>query len=521
MHSAIRLPAPSLVALIFPALILIPGALSAQSTGVARAAASITEEDFYNRVEVIAHDSMMGRDTPSPGLDKTARWVGDEFRRFGLKPGGDDGSFLQEYVIQMVAPDLENSVIRVSGGGELAFGRDVIAALGTPAEEEVAGGVVLLAGGALPEGIGEEEMRGRHLILLLPEDTAGQSRRAQMQMLNDIVAAEPVSIMLVNRQSDADWNQAAALQGQRTQPRTPWESGTRAFPTILSVRESSLARLLEARSMEVPSLPKDPDEPATFIQVPGLELTIAARSRVIQELRAPNTVGILEGSDPTLKDEYVVFSGHMDHVGVGRPNEAGDSIYNGADDDASGTVAVVELAEAFAMLDPAPRRSIVFLTVSGEEKGLWGSAYFANYPTVPVESMVADINADMIARNWPDSIVVIGKEHSDLGATLDEVATAHPELNMVPMDDIWPEENFYGRSDHFNFARKGIPILFFFNGTHDDYHRPSDELGKINAEKASRITKLMFYLGLEVANAPRRPQWDPEHYAEIVGGGGS
>ncbi|MGD8360962.1 MAG: hypothetical protein PVJ04_05985, partial [Gemmatimonadota bacterium] len=218
MHSAIRLPAPSLVALIFPALILIPGALSAQSTGVARAAASITEEDFYNRVEVIAHDSMMGRDTPSPGLDKTARWVGDEFRRFGLKPGGDDGSFLQEYVIQMVAPDLENSVIRVSGGGELAFGRDVIAALGTPAEEEVAGGVVLLAGGALPEGIGEEEMRGRHLILLLPEDTAGQSRRAQMQMLNDIVAAEPVSIMLVNRQSDADWNQAAALQGQRTQP---------------------------------------------------------------------------------------------------------------------------------------------------------------------------------------------------------------------------------------------------------------------------------------------------------------
>jgi Zn-dependent M28 family amino/carboxypeptidase len=342
-----------------------------------------------------------------------------------------------------------------------------------------------------------------------------------MLMLNDIVAAEPASIMVVNRQSDADWNQAAQLQELRTQSRIPWETERRAFPTILSIRESSLVRLLETRSMAVPPPPEDPYEPATFVQVPGLELTIAARSRVINELRAPNTVGILEGSDPTLKDEYVVFSGHMDHVGVGSPNEAGDSIYNGADDDASGTVAVVELAEAFAMLDPAPRRSIVFLTVSGEEKGLWGSAYFANHPAVPVDAMVADINADMIARNWPDSIVVIGKEHSDLGKTLDEVANAHPELNIVPMDDIWPEENFYGRSDHFNFARKGVPILFFFNGTHEDYHRPTDELASIDAEKASRITKLMFYLGLEVANAPDRPRWDPEHYSEIVGGGGS
>jgi hypothetical protein len=489
---------------LFLALLIFPGALTAQSSGVARAAASITEEDFYNRVGVIAHDSMMGRDTPSPGLDKTARWIADEFRRFGLKPGGDDGSFLQEYAIQLVAPDFENSLIRVSGGPELAFGTDVIAAFGTPSEEEVTGGVSLLVGSVLPEGVGGEEIRGRHLVIVLPEDTGAQSRRAQMRMLNDIIGAEP----------------AAELQGQRTQARTPLESGGRAFPAILSIREGSLARLLESRSMQLPPLPEDPEAPGTFSQVPGLELTIAAKTRVIQELRAPNTVGILEGSDPALKNEYVVFSGHMDHVGVGRPNAEGDSIFNGADDDASGTVAVVELAEAFAMLDPAPRRSMIFLAVSGEEKGLWGSAYFANYPPVPTEAMVADINADMIARNWPDSIVVIGKEHSDLGKTLEGVATAHPELNMVPMDDIWPEENFYGRSDHFNFARKGIPILFFFNGTHPDYHQPSDELENIDAEKAARITKLMFYLGLEVANAPARPKWDPQHYADIVGGGG-
>ena len=273
-------------------------------------------------------------------------------------------------------------------------------------------------------------------------------------------------------------------------------------------------------SLEIPTPPSDPQSPGELRVVADLDLTVEAESRVIEELKAPNTVGILEGSDPELKNEYLVFSGHMDHVGVGRPNAEGDSIYNGADDDASGTVAVVELAEAFAMLDPAPKRSIVFLAVSGEEKGLWGSAYFANFPTVPEGSMVANVNADMIARNWSDSIVVIGKEHSDLGETLERVWAAHPELNMVPMDDIWPEENFYGRSDHFNFARKGIPILFFFNGPHDDYHQPSDELENIDAEKAARITQLMFYLGLEIANDPERPRWDPESYAEIVEGTG-
>jgi Zn-dependent M28 family amino/carboxypeptidase len=252
----------------------------------------------------------------------------------------------------------------------------------------------------------------------------------------------------------------------------------------------------------------------------GVEFTVQAKAKVLSEFHAPNTVGILRGSDPELRDEYLVFSGHMDHVGTGTPNAQGDSIFNGADDDASGTVALVELAEAFAMLDPAPKRSIIFVAVSGEEKGLWGSAYFAAHPPVPTEDMVANVNADMIARNWPDSIVVIGKEHSDLGSTLERVAQEHPELDMVPMDDIWPEENFYGRSDHYNFAVKGIPILFFFNGPHEDYHQVTDEIGKIDAEKAARITQLMFYLGVEVANSPERPQWNPESYRQIVGGGG-
>jgi hypothetical protein len=229
---------------------------------------------------------------------------------------------------------------------------------------------------------------------------------------------------------------------------------------------------------------------------------------------APNVVGILEGTDSLLKHEYVVFSAHMDHVGI-RPGMGGDSIWNGADDDGSGTVGVIELAAAFAAA--RPKRSIILLTVSGEEKGLWGSDYFTAHPPVPIDKIVADLNMDMIGRNWTDTIVVIGMEHSDLGFTLRQVNAGHPELNMHAIDDLWPKEKFYFRSDHFNFARRGVPALFFFNGTHKDYHEASDSPDKIDAEKEARILRLVYYVGQQVANDAERPRWNPESYKRIVG----
>lgn len=231
---------------------------------------------------------------------------------------------------------------------------------------------------------------------------------------------------------------------------------------------------------------------------------------------APNVVGILRGRDPELRDEYLVFTAHMDHVGVRRPDESGDSIYNGADDDASGTAAIMEVAEAMTSLPRPPRRSLIFVAVSGEERGLWGSRHFVLEPPVPVTSMVANLNADMVGRNWSDTIVAIGKEHSSLGETLERVNAARPDLGMTAIDDIWPDERFYYRSDHYNFARNGVPILFFFNGTHAEYHRPADEVELIDGEKTARIGQLLFYLGLEVAEAPKAPAWNPDSYEQIV-----
>jgi hypothetical protein len=404
----------------------------------------------------------------------------------------------------------------VRGGGSevtLTYGRDFLFADNTFESGDYAGDLVLLAGpvtGALTADTAA--LAGKMLIF-----ATGPRNRADRQR---VLAWKPAGIMLVTSAPDSVWAQIAARSG-RPELRNP--SRPVGPPVVLAARAASLQPIVARLGADLAAA-----QSATAFEAKplgGAQLRAHVRIRAVERNSAPNVVGILEGSDPRLKNEYVVYSAHMDHVGVAGPAGSGgcraqgaDSICNGADDDGSGTVAVVEAAEAFARLNPPPKRSIIFLTVSGEEKGLWGSAYFAEHPPVPVASMVADLNIDMVGRNWKDTIVVIGKEHSDLGATLNRVAAAHPELNMRPIDDIWPQENFYSRSDHFNFARKGVPILFFFSGTHPDYHRPGDSPDKIDAEKEARIVRLVFYLGLDVANTVERPKWNPDSYKRIVTG---
>ena len=220
-----------------------------------------------------------------------------------------------------------------------------------------------------------------------------------------------------------------------------------------------------------------------------------------------------------LRDQYVVFSAHMDHVGMGPPDSEGDSIFNGADDDASGTATVVEVAEAFSALTIRPRRSILFVAVSGEEKGLLGSDYFASHPPVARDQIIANINLDMVGRNAPDTVVAIGQDYSSLGPLVQEVAAARPELGLVVAPDLWPEENLFVRSDHFSFAKNGVAALFFTTGLHDEYHKQSDEVELIDRDKMSRIGKLAFYLAWEIANADEPPTWTEEGRRVVAGSG--
>src|SRR5690606_33212408 len=178
--------------------------------------------------------------------------------------------------------------------------------------------------------------------------------------------------------------------------------------------------------------------------------------------------------------------------------------------------------EAFASLPARPARSLIFLAVSGEEKGLLGSSYFVDNPPVPTTRMVANINIDMIGRNWPDTVVVIGQAFSSLGPLATRISTERRELNMAVIDDPWPEERFFFRSDHFNFARKEIPALFFFSGVHEDYHQVTDEADKIDVEKTARIARLIFYIGHSIATDRDPPRWTDEglrQIRELVAGG--
>jgi hypothetical protein len=491
-------------------LALLAGPLRAQTAVPQdRAAATITAADVARHLGVIAHDSMLGRDTPSRGLDLTARYVADQFRRFGLRPGGDRGGWFQRYPITRRRFDAAASrVVLASAGIEAVarFDRTARYVQGMVPAAPLAGPTVLVGGTLGPDDVSRMALRDR-IVLYVPAVAEESSERA-VRVARALRLASPKAVLLI---SDLE-PETFAARIPRVMPARTTVDLRLASPPMLELSEAAVASALRAAGVDLRAARSG--AAPIFRELPALRARIELKDSVLMALTAPNTVGILEGSDPALKREFLVFSAHMDHIGVtsGLP----DSVNNGADDDASGTTGVIELAEAFSRPGARPRRSIIFLTVSGEEKGLWGSRYFSEHPAVPVDRIVADLNIDMIGRNWPDTIVAIGKEHSDLGATLERVNRAHPELGMTAIDDRWPEERFYFRSDHYNFARKGVPILFFFNGVHPDYHRPSDSPDKINAEKESRILRLLYFLGREVGDADARPKWNPESYQSIV-----
>ncbi|MDH3457796.1 MAG: M20/M25/M40 family metallo-hydrolase [Gemmatimonadota bacterium] len=500
----------------------VPAVLVAQAPEAsARAVASITPADVAQRVGIIAHDSMGGRNTPSPGLEKTAQYIAAEFQRFGLVPGGDDGTFIQHYRLANTRLDVARSGVAPAAGMSWQVGRDAVAFAGATGPDGVSGPAVVIAGvPAAGDELDPAAVEGAVVFWIEPQRAVGEAARRVFALRQRLWETGAAAVVQVSSMSDDQWR-LRVDRPVRTRMSKPWLEQSRA-PWV-QVRDETAASALSDHGFDIAQARVGEADRMVVTSLTALRPSVTLVQEVTEEFFAPNTVGILEGSDPVLKNEYLVFSAHMDHVGTSadgscRPKN-GDDICNGADDDASGTVAVVELAEAFALLTPRPKRSIIFVTVSGEENGLWGSEYFTLHPPVPMERMVANLNADMVGRNWKDTIVVIGREHSDLGATLARVAAAHPELNMTPIDDLWPEQNFYGRSDHINFARRGVPILFFFNGTHEDYHQATDHPDKIDAEKESRIVQLMFYLGLDVANATNRPKWNPQSYERIVSDG--
>lgn len=467
---------------------------AAQTPAVSAAAATITPQDVKMRVEFLASDQLKGRDTPSPGLELAAEYIAREFTSYGLKPGGDKGTFLQRWPFKASKLDVANVTAELRGptARKLVYGKEFFV-VPSPSSDTISGELVF--GGVSGANPPTRALFPKNVVAFyIPGSTMDQPwlQALQTGFIAALTGGARGVVFILDPlfKEDAIANVVSNIQGAAT-----------PLP-VLAVRYDVARDWLMQHNIDLEAARLSQE--ATALGKATLALRTAMKGT---ESNPPNVVGILEGSDPQLKNTYIVYSAHMDHVGVGAPDAKGDSIYNGADDDASGTTAVIEIAQAFSTMKERPKRSIIFLLVSGEEKGLYGSAFFVQNPPVPVKQLVANINADMIGRNAPDSTVAIGQDYSTLGAITQSIVKAHPELKLTVAPDLWPEENLFVRSDHFNFAKAEIPAIFFTSGLHADYHKPSDEPHTIDNDKLARTGRLLFYLGNELANSPTSPTW--------------
>ena len=497
------------LSLLFALLVSQP--LDAQAPGpLDGAAETITAHDLRAKIEILAHDSMMGRDTPSPGLERAAAYVVGEFHKLGLRPAGELGTYVQRFGVSRWTVDTGASSLELAAGAtrsKAAFGSEVRVIGGEVSGKPIGGAAVLVAGPLTREVTSSPRLRGR-IVILAPDF----ERPLQFDLgdrVDEIADVARAVILLSNRDSSTFSRRIDTSLEPRLTP--DFRDGEGGAP-VVELRESALGAVAPAASLDLSSLRER--NTAVVRELPALRVELRIVRHYLQRGTAPNLAAVLEGRDHRLRDEYVVISAHLDHVGV-RPGRA-DSIFNGADDNASGVAGLLELAEAFSRKEARPNRSLLFLVPSGEEKGLWGSEYYVKRPTVPLTDVVADLNMDLVGRNWADSVIVTGQDMSSLGVTLRRVSAAHPELHMAPLSDRWPEERIFYRSDHYNFALKGIPVLFFTSGTHSDYHQPTDTADRIDTEKASRLVRLVFQVSAAVANAAERPRWNPGSHQRLV-----
>jgi hypothetical protein len=520
------------------------------SLATQRGAATITAAQIKDYLSFIASDAMEGRDTPSRGLDITALYLSTNLSRWGFKPAGDAGSYFQKIaLIRDIIDQAQTQVlfngqklvlgddyipfsrsIDVSaplvfaGNGWLIKSKNVDAYKGIDARGKIA--IIFAPPDGLPQGISRTDLAGRR-----GEDWMNPAEYAQKQGVVAIVTIPDFQFL-------ANWDRnrnrivergISTVEKFRTVsgPQIPGIVASPQLANVLFQGERRSATTIFESAYGGQTVP-----PFELNAERKLSMSIRKQSDMVA---TQNVVAVFEGSDPVLKNEYVALGAHYDHVGIGIPVN-GDAVYNGADDDASGTTALLAMAEALANASMRPKRSVLFVWHTGEEKGLWGSRYFTEYPTVPLQQIVAQINIDMIGRSkiegdtnprnsglsGPNEIYVIGSKvmSTELGELTDAVNRQY--LNVTydyRYDDPSDPNRFFFRSDHFNYARKGIPIVFFFAGEHEDYHHPGDSAEKIDYPKMEKITRTIYMTVWEIASRATRPKVDKQLPRQLGGSG--
>lgn len=492
---------------------------------------SITAARLRAHLTFIASDDLEGRATPSRGLDIAAKYLAAQLDLYGLKPAGDGGTYFQKVPIARPSVDAAATSLTL-GGAAMKYGEQFYA--GTQSGQ--AEGEIVYMGfgwhrpGDAADPYAKTDLKGKVLLVLSgrPDDVSFADMRAGKVVSANGAGAKfgAVGVIEISNEAADRFSQRAkrTLEPSGGYPQIPSESVEKEVPTV-TVRAEALRAMLSDEPASADDLIKRFESKvggAPFALKSGkrAKFAIKASDNVVY---AVNVIASIEGSDPKLKDEYVAIGAHYDHIGM-RSSGTGDLINNGADDDGSGTVSVLEIARAF-MTGPKSKRSLLFVWHCGEERGLWGSRYFVAKPTVPISSIVAQLNIDMIGRSkatgdtkpqnkmlsGPNAIYLVGttRMSTDLGKWAKDANRKLYGLTYdFAYDDLKHPEQIFFRSDHFSYAEKGVPILFWFDGVHEDYHSVRDEVHKIDFVKMEKVARTVYATAWDVGNQPLRPKVD-------------
>jgi hypothetical protein len=541
-------------------LLLACAASSALSAGAAAAVVAVADADpvaIQAHVEFLADDLLEGREAGTRGYDLAARYVASQFARNGLRPGGDAGTFLQRVQLRSTQLVPNTSTFELWGPGEVeryAFGEEYVVLPSRHAASTDATADIVYAGhGIVAPHLGVDDyagldVKGKFVVVLAgtPSFIAGdQASHFANPRLKQELAAERGAAGVITLQTPANDKLFPFAQIPRTlhlfrsfawldMQGAPRGGGT-AVPHVATLAVAGAEKFLGRAGVKLAELVARAEQ-----RLPPQRLEMNAQARIarksrLQDLSSANVVGVIKGSDPLLEREHVVVSAHLDHLGIAL-GTTGDRIHNGALDNATGVAVITEAARLIAAMPIRPKRSIVFVALTGEEAGLLGSEHFVNHSHLTGMALVANLNVDMpiLTYDFRD-VCAFGAEHSSIG---DLIARVAQSMGVPVSPDPKPERRRFTRSDQYSFVKAGIPAAFLNTGVHSitedgagqrardeieskHYHRVNDDTSlPIHYGAAARFARLGAAIVVELANAPTRPQWRAGNFfGETFGGG--
>lgn len=507
---------------------------------------SITREELAEHLTFLASDELRGRATGEEGLDLAAAYLATQARKMGLMAVDENGDYYQEYTLVRRTMEFPSSrmVIRQNDGSEAITSENFYFLEPVPDTFDLAGEVVFGGYGIISaeenyNDLARVDIRDRIVVIMdgIPRDGGAMARikdrkwygaRGFRAKIPELEILGPRAIILVpgpgsgNRSMDQPYR---SMTRRMARSRYVEELGSSrspdirySVPVIFAHREvMDLLAGIRGRTFEKLQNKIDSRGKPAPLLFRNTRMEIHAEFTTDRK-KVPNVAGLIEGSDPELKEEILVYSAHFDHLGISADGE----VYNGADDNASGCVSLLEIAEAFMKERKNLKRSVLMLWVSGEEIGLYGSKFYAENPLLPLENTLADINLDMVGavRTARDTGMIHSEKVTTMGIDSIQLIGGHQSTELLEIHKRISGElglvtdysksspnhpyRYYYRSDQFNFAEKDVPVLFYSTGNHVDYHKVTDDLSRINFDKLLKVTEFTFLLGYELVTMPER-----------------